>query len=150
LGINVDKAKEVVESSRGAGYERYPFWQPPADLHEHVKFLSEPRTINTKHGPCDVVDVERPDQKSEKRCMNLTKVALTSQIKRHLPLAGKMLVIVGLGKPKDKKYFDFYVADEAQAAKDGVVERLEKVQNQTISRGDLETYVSALVAGRRP
>jgi hypothetical protein len=150
MGIDTEKARKVVESTRGAGYERYPFWQPPADLHEHVKFLSEPRTIETKHGPLEVVDVERPDEKAEKRCMNMSKVALVSQIKRHLPLAGKVLVIVGLGKPKDKKYFDFYVADEAQAVKDGVVERLEQVKNMTMSRDDLEKYVSTLAAARRP
>jgi len=164
MGIDTEKARQVVESTRGAGYERYPFWQPPADLRERITFLSEPRKIDTKHGPCDVVDVQRdvsydetgkPVKDSltnapEKRCMNLTKKALTSKILRLVPLKGKTLVIIGLGKPPEKKYFDFYVGDLEQAAKDGVLERLEKVQNQTMSRGDLETYVSALLERRRP
>jgi len=149
MGIDTEKARKIVESSRGAGYERYPFWQPPADLRERVTFLSEPRTIDTKHGPCDVIDVERPDQNGEKRCMNLTKKALSSKIQRLIPLKGKTLIIVGLGKPPEKKYFDFYVADLEQAAKDGVVERLESVKNMTMSRDALESYVATLLAGRR-
>jgi len=78
------------------------------------------RAAYAKHGDIEVVDVERVDKGKERRRMMLTNKALASKLKRHAPLTGKTLVIVGSDKRKGK-YSDFYVEEEEQAKRDGVV-----------------------------
>ncbi|MEM4365848.1 MAG: hypothetical protein QXJ44_08065 [Candidatus Nitrosocaldus sp.] len=61
----------------------------------------------------------------------LSKAVLLSKFKELqkelVELAGKRIVIVGLGKAEDKNYYDYYVATEEKAVQDGVLQIVKQV-----------------------
>jgi hypothetical protein len=170
MGIDVEKARKIVEEQRAkGGYDRYQFWQPGADLHERIKFLSEPRMIEqTEYGPLPVVDVERIDALNERRCMKLNKRQLGSAFgivwtkdekgnempkldsskAKFTPLTNKTLVMVCLGKVKSKKgreSYSFYIATEEEAAKQGVLSKLQQAKHDTVALTELQNAAQRFV-----
>jgi hypothetical protein len=84
-----------------------------------VECLGDPRVIDTQQGPWDVIDVATPD--GTEHLISLGRTVLKKKIAEQMPCTGKKLVIMALGKPTGKKYYDYTVmpldAYKALAAK---------------------------------
>jgi len=170
MGIDIEKARKIVEEQRSkGGYDRYPFWQPGASLNERIKFLSEVRMIEqTDYGPLAVVDVERIDAKNERCCMKLSKRQLGGAFgvvwskdeegketptidmskARFTPLTGKTLVIACVGKVKSRKgreSYSFFIATEEEAAKQGLLPALQAAKHNTAALRQLQTLAPRFV-----
>lgn len=133
-----------VDKAKNAGSSGFPFWNPSNDFEGVVACLSEIRHIEKKgkmKGDADIVDVtvygketarfktESGEKKEEPReykgnnfsmVINQKKV-LNSKIPKFVPLTGKKLVIIGLGTPTGKQYFDYYINTEEKAKQEGVL-----------------------------
>jgi len=81
-----------------------------------VECLGDPRVIDTKQGGWDVLDVSLPD--GSEHLLSLGHTVLKSRIAEKMPVAGKKLVIMALGKPPGKKYYNYVVltVEEWEAA----------------------------------
>jgi hypothetical protein len=85
------------------------------------KCLGDPRIIETKEGPWEVMDIQ--DQKGIQYLLSLGHTVLAKGVKEKMAnlgsLAGKVLVIIYLGQPEGKRYFDYVVKtwEEFQAVK---------------------------------
>jgi hypothetical protein len=75
------------------------------------KVSDEPRTIDTQNGPWEILDVIDKDDKEWIISLGhsvLNKAVHDLQAKLGA-LKGQIIVIVPLGKPKGKKYYDYVV-----------------------------------------
>jgi len=75
------------------------------------KVVADPRIISTKEGPWEVMDVI--DKKGNSAMVSLGHQVLAKQIRERLTklgtLVGQVLVILPLGKPEGKRYFNYSV-----------------------------------------
>lgn len=136
-----------VENARNAGSKGYPFWNPSNDFNGVIACLGEIRHIQQKgkmKGDLDVVDVtvygtetakiteekdgkkttmeQSKEYKGENFSMIINqKKVINSKIQSFVPLTGKKLVMLGLGKPTNKPYYDYYIKTEEQAKADSVL-----------------------------
>ncbi len=65
---------------------------------------------------------------NEEYSLVLSKTVLLNKFRElqenHKSLRGKRIVIIGLGRAEDKNYYDYYVATEEEAIREGVIEPL--------------------------
>lgn len=142
FAFNEQAAKERVFTGTS-----HPFWNPSDDFKGLIECYSEIRHVvktgNMKND-VDVVDVtivsgtetrkvtikeenriitetQKKRYENERFSLVLSKAVLKTKIEGLRPLAGKKIVVVGLGKRVDKKYVDYYVATEEQTRREGVV-----------------------------
>jgi len=82
-----------------------------------IECLADPRIIDTAQGGWDVLDVSLPD--GSEHLLSLGHTVLKRRIADRMPVAGKKLVIMALGKPRGKPYFNYIVltVEEWEAAK---------------------------------
>jgi len=75
------------------------------------KVAGDPRIIDTKEGPWEVIDVA--DQKGKSLLVSLGHTvlakAIRSLLQRFGTLVGKVIVILPLGIPEGKRYFNYEV-----------------------------------------
>jgi len=78
--------------------------------------LADPRIIDTAKGPWEVLDIALPD--GSEHLLSLGHTVLKKAIANKMPVAGKKLVIMSLGKPQGKRYYNYVVMtlEEWQAA----------------------------------
>lgn len=78
--------------------------------------LADPRVIDTAKGGWDVLDISLPD--GSEHLLSLGHTVLKKRIAQRMPIAGKRLVIMALGKPPGKRYYNYLVMtlEEWQAA----------------------------------
>jgi len=69
--------------------------------------LADPRIIDTAKGPWDVLDISLPD--GSEHLLSLGHTVLKKRIAERMPIAGKKLVIMALGKRPGKRYYDYVV-----------------------------------------
>jgi len=72
---------------------------------------ADPRIIQTKEGPWEVMDVLSQDGDSMLISLGHTVLnrAIREKLQKHGTLVGKVLVILPLGQPEGKRYFDYEV-----------------------------------------
>lgn len=110
--IDAETLLEVAEAAR-----RREVFEFELNKAVQVECLGEPRIIDTAQGPWDVLDVALPD--GSEHLISLGHTVLKKRIAERMPLTGKKLVLMALGKPKGKQYFDYVVLtmEEYQARK---------------------------------
>jgi hypothetical protein len=72
-----------------------------------IECLGEPRIIDTAQGPWHVLDVSLPD--GTEHLVSLGHTVLQKRIAALVPTTGKRLVIMALGQPPGKRYFNYVV-----------------------------------------
>lgn len=100
--IDAETLLEVAEAARRREVFEFEINQPVI-----VECLNDPRIIDTAKGPWDVLDVALPD--GSEHLLSLGHTVLKKRIAERMPLTSKKLVIMALGKPKGKKYYDYVV-----------------------------------------
>lgn len=100
--LNADDLLEIAEMSRRRETLPLEINKPVV-----VECIGEPRTIDTNEGGWEVVDVSLPD--GSEHLLSLGRTVLRKKIAEQIPTTGKRLVVMNLGQPTGKRYFNYVV-----------------------------------------
>ncbi len=100
--ISADTLIEVADAAR-----RRETFELEDNVPVCVLCLAEPRIIDTPKGAWNVVDIALPD--GTEHLLNLGRTVLKKKVFEKMPLTNKRLIIMSLGKPRGKAYFDYVV-----------------------------------------
>ncbi len=112
--LSADTLVEVAEASRKRETYELKDNEPVC-----VLCLGEPRIIDTPKGAWNVVDIALPD--GTEHLLALGRTVLKKKVFEKMPLTNKRLIIMSLGIPRGKQYYDYVVM---------TVEEYEAMQKQ--------------------
>jgi len=100
--ISAEKLKEIADTVR-----RRDTIEIEVNVPIVFEALAEPRIIDTAKGGWEVLDIALPN--GTEHILSLGHTVLKKGIMAQTPLTGKKLVIMSLGKPRGKQYYNYVV-----------------------------------------